>query len=340
MISATVDSSNSIDRLLRYFTHYYKFPSLANASGTLIIVVYGRLVSYRITNNILFFCNFLEQDTIYYSAPFCILLITLHVYSQLESTLLGKPMDQVTEKANTIDQRVEELEKTYKLTEKQLWDLLSSVLKNITNSKESAVVNLPLPQPEAFPVTTPVTSVPVSGFSIQSINMTAGTTSEDLSDDEKIMMIYYVLILFLWYGGIIFVCLIGFGVYKTPRSKQIYRNFVERQELRETLKQKKLDEIKMRKMERQNSVISSIMSNANDSAKGSIELSLSWPNANGNMLRRSSSGDRGFSKGYSSSLQMSSAVYQEDERLLKEETNHTADQKVELRVNGRAVFEV
>ena len=203
-------------------------------------------------------------------------------------------------------------EKTYILTEKQLWNLLSSVLTNIslTDNQDKVVHN-------------PELSTRIAETS--TANMTS-LTDDNLTDEDK-MMIFYTLIFFVWYSALIFACLIGFGVYKTPSSYQIYKKFVDREELRQKLKEEKMSEYHRRKSLRQNSFVSLCTSPSSAS-----ELSNS---CNGTFF--SSSHERGALI-ISTSLGLGSSVHKEEEEsLLDNQQNSKIDK---LSTNGRVVFEM
>jgi len=82
---------------------------------------------------------------------------------------------------------------------------------------------------------------------------TAILTTDNITDHfsttvEPATVAIYVSVFFLWYGGLIFVCLIGLGVYKKPNSYEIYKKFVDRQDLKEQIKREKQEEKQQKQM--------------------------------------------------------------------------------------------
>ena len=257
----------------------------------------------------------------------------LHVqwfyFSELESVLLNQSMDPLRDNSNGPEDSAEYAGKTYALTQKQLNYLIASIVKNLSASTQneqkipSSVVIDPVGDNSVF---NPALN--------NSVNMTSAVTIEDLSDDEKITMIFYVLVFFLWYGGLIFLCLIGFGVYKKPSSYETYRKFVDRKELREKLKQEKHEELEKRRMLRQSSFGSSWSGNSLDQSRSSYN--------NGGLNISSSSYNFYTNKSPRSvpSFALSSMVYSEEEEgLLGNGTPETTKPKSPTR-NGQVIFEM
>lgn len=177
-------------------------------------------------------------------------------------------MDTSSHAASTTSSSSSEVsEKLIQLSERQLWNLLTALMRNLSSPSSS------LEQPPHLTQTT---------YSITStVNMTSTTSTA--STDDRTTMIAFVLVFFIWYGGVIFVCLIGFGVYKKPSSYEVYRKFVERRDIREQMKQMKDEERKQRQMRRQNSSLSMYSSNSADVANGQIKTRgiRSFPSAIG-----------------------------------------------------------
>ena len=178
-------------------------------------------------------------------------------------------------------------DKTYQLTEKELWNILATLIKNVSSNSDDGLAT----QISDPPCVTPA------------LNTTNSTELVEGIDDNDTMIIF-VLVFFLWYGGLIFVCLIGFGVYKKPTSYEVYKQFVDRDDIREQLKQKKEEERKQRRLLRQHST-SSMMS------------AFSLPEHYGNGQLQLSNNQK-LSRSYPSSKAMESLVrVEEDEALLE-----------------------
>lgn len=188
-------------------------------------------------------------------------------------------------------------EKSYIISEQQLWNLVSFLVRNISNDKP------------AISFGSTITTV-ANEYNITTINANFSRAPVDLTEDEEITMIFYILIFFVWYGGIIFVCLIGFGVYKTSSSYDIYKAFVEREELRAQIKQEKLDKLEKKRLQRQSSEASSMCITL---SVGS-DLSTSW---NGGVYR--SSFER--NSRLPSPRSPNSIVQEEEETLLANNSN-------------------
>lgn len=237
-------------------------------------------------------------------------------------------MDPLKGNSNGLEEPAEYAGKTYALTQKQLNYLISSIVKNLSASTQNEQ-NSP-----GSDLLNPIgdNSGLNSGLN-NTINMTSAVTIEDLSDDEKITMIFYVLVFFLWYGGLIFMCLIGFGVYKKPSSYEIYRKFVDRKELREKLKEQKHQELEKRKILRQSSFGSSMSGNSLDQSRSSYN--------NGGMNISSSSYNFYTNKSPRSvpSFALSSLVYSEEEEGLLGNGTPEPPQKSPVR-NGQVIFEM
>ena len=84
-----------------------------------------------------------------------------------------------------------------------LHDLLYQLLRNISLNRDTAVHSN---------ITSVVTADP------------ADKTTAGLADQEALTLVLYVGIFFLWYGGLIFGCLVGLGVYnKRHQSYTLYQ---------------------------------------------------------------------------------------------------------------------
>lgn len=227
-------------------------------------------------------------------------------------------------------------ENMYVLTEKQLWQLLSAVMKNLTYQEPGNEGTTTAAVDPGY--STPYDSASINSTMSNALNTTT-SAADQLSDEEKLEMVYYLIFFFLWYGALIFGCLIGFGVYKTPGSFIMYKKFVDRQDIRERLKKEKMEEIQRKKMQRQSSIVSAMfesMSNGSDFSNS----------CNGGILPIppyerliTTTGCRSAPSG----LPAHSTIYQEeDEQVLDEHvTVESTQSKISKsrETNGRAVFE-
>lgn len=234
-------------------------------------------------------------------------------------------MDQLTNSSTPVDEPTAVVGKTYTLTEKQLNYLISSIIRNISLASNNDRVG------GGSSATNILEENSLNTVVNSSVNVTSVVTPDELSDDEKITMIFYVLVFFVWYGGLIFLCLIGFGVYKKPSSYEIYRRFVDRKEIREKLKQKKQEELEKRKVLRQSSLGSSMSTCSFDQARDSSNGGLNFSNHSCNLyLNRSP-------RSVPSSFAMGSTIYpEEEEGLLNSSDNPLPKSPSE---NGRVVFD-
>lgn len=202
-------------------------------------------------------------------------------------------------------------EKVYELTEKELWNIISYVLRNVSLPREDSLLSIPDTH---------------SNDSTVNITTTLHLPSDEFSDDEK-MTLLYVFIFFTWYGALIFGCLIGCGVYKTPGSFQTYKTFVDRQDLRDKLRREKLAERQRRKLERQYSAASTICTSP----------------STGSNLSMSHNGGVNFCNLYgrgSPPMAGNSTIYQEEEEgLLDDQISGHSDSKLPGS-NGVVVFEL
>lgn len=175
-------------------------------------------------------------------------------HRQLESHL-NKPMEESDRIKEPLSQP-KASNQIYNLTERDLFNLISRIVNDLKNSD----VHIASPVITGTEMTT------------KSINITMSTTASELTNEESNAMLVFVLVFFLWYGGLIFICLIGLGVYKKPKSNKMYESFVERREMKEKLKQQKEEERKQRRMMRQNSDVSMFSTRSLDLPNGNGKL--------------------------------------------------------------------
>lgn len=122
--------------------------------------------------------------------------------------------------------------------------LLQELLRNLTQARNSpTLTNAPTDNSNY----TQTTQHEVNSSSV-------GTEGKD---DADITMFIYLGLFFLWYGGFIYGCLIGMGVYnKRPKSATLYQRFVERGDIREELRKRKEEMVQHRRMQRRASNMS------------------------------------------------------------------------------------
>lgn len=230
-------------------------------------------------------------------------------------------MEFVANKSLAVAHETSASERVYKLTEKQLWNIMCSVFKNISLLAESEGRSTSTSQqPMSF------------GSPHINPNVTSNITtlSENLSVDDR-MMVYYVLVFFIWYGALIFGCLIGAGVYKTPGSFHTYKRFVDREDLRNKLKEQKLAEIERKRTQRQNSIQSTICA----SPSSASELSVS---CNGGGLHMNAHGRLIIES--PRSVLVASTIYQEEEEALLEDQLTTSPKSKMPDTNEFIVFDI
>lgn len=220
--------------------------------------------------------------------------------------------------------------KTYALTKTQLNYLISSILRNISSSNQNRN-NVIGGSGGGSVIDTPVEDAYATVNA--SMNATSLTEETTLSDDEKITMIFYVLVFFIWYGGLIFICLIGFGVYQKPSSYEMYRKFVDRKEIREKLKREKLEEHQRKKLTRQSSYGSSMSGNSFDQSKASINGGLSVSNPSYSFYVNRSP------RSVPSTFILSSTVYSEEEEGLLV-AKSPGSPKLDGGKNGQVMFDI
>mgnify|MGYP001791111911 CR=1 FL=1 len=120
--------------------------------------------------------------------------------------------------------------------------LLQQLIRNLTQEKDSIMTN----------AEENVTVIENNNTFINLTNIGGNSSSliEHNPDRSDISLAIYLGLFFLWYGGIIYGCLIGMGVYNRRRkSATLYQTFVERNDIREELRKRKEQLVQHRRMQ-------------------------------------------------------------------------------------------
>lgn len=147
--------------------------------------------------------------------------------------------------SNIMSEDNQEQSRIITMREVDLRNVILTLIRNMTKVNKDNVIDKKAEDIEAVSVSVP-----------QNLNL---TISEDLSEDSDLALLMYLALFFLWYGAIIYGCLIGCGIYnKRRRTVTLYQAFVERTDLREQLRKRKEELRERRRHQRSHLPLQSI----------------------------------------------------------------------------------